>query len=63
MAIGFFRPCPHCGVSLSYLEGVASSTRTPRCPRCRKQVEVRTATFLMIDTSRLAASCKPAEKP
>ena len=38
MAIGFFQPCPHCGTSLSYLEGVSGSTRTPRCPRCRKEI-------------------------
>jgi len=55
VAIGFFQPCPHCGTSLSYLEGVSGSTRTPRCPRCRKEIEVRVATLLMIDTSRLGA--------
>ena len=62
MAIGVFRPCPHCGTGLSYLEGVSASTRTPRCPRCRKPIEVRVATFVMIDTSRLAAGAKPVVK-
>jgi hypothetical protein len=59
MATAFFAPCPHCGTSLSYLEGVSASTRTPQCPRCRKTIEVRVATLLMVDTSRLAAGTKP----
>ena len=51
MATGSFRPCPSCGVALSYLEGITASTKTPRCPRCRNLVEVQVATFLMLDTS------------
>ena len=62
MATGFFGPCPHCGTSLSYLEGVSASTRTPVCPRCRKAIEVRVPTFVMVDTSRLAARAKPVVK-
>lgn len=54
MATGFFAPCPHCDAPLSYLEGVTASTRNPRCPRCRNQVNVERPTFLMIDTSRRA---------
>ena len=60
MATASFRPCPHCGVALSYLEGVTASTRTPRCPRCRHVVEVEISTFLMLDTSRRGSALKPA---
>jgi hypothetical protein len=49
-------------VSLSYLEGVSASTRSPRCPRCRAEIEVDVATFLMIDTSRRAQAPKPERK-
>lgn len=59
MATASFRPCPHCGIALSYLEGVTASTRTPRCPRCRKVVEVQQSTFLMLDTSRHGNPVKP----
>jgi hypothetical protein len=41
---------------------VSGSTRTPRCPRCREAIEVRVATLVMIDASRLAAGAKPAVK-
>jgi hypothetical protein len=55
MSTAWFGPCPHCGTSLSYLEGVASSSMTPQCPRCHTQVPVTRATFLMVDNSRPAA--------
>ena len=52
MATGWFGPCPHCGVALSYLEGVTGSTLTPKCPTCHEVVAVSRATFLMADHSR-----------
>lgn len=52
MATGWFGPCPHCGVALSYLEGVTGSTTTPKCPTCSELVPVSRATFLMADHSR-----------
>jgi hypothetical protein len=58
MATASFRPCPSCGVALSYLEGTAASTKTPRCPRCHKLVEVQVATFLMLDTSGRGSTVK-----
>lgn len=50
-----FGPCPHCGIPLSFLEGVSGSTLHPKCPRCRTEVVVSRATFLMADHSRPAA--------
>ena len=47
-----FGPCPHCHAALSYLEGVAGSTMNPKCPRCKVEVAVSRATFLMADDSR-----------
>lgn len=49
-----FGPCPHCRTPLSFLEGVSSSTLTPKCPRCHAVVAVSRATFLMVDNSRPA---------
>ena len=51
MAIARFAPCPHCQTPLAYLEGAASSTVRPLCPRCHEPVEVPRATFLMRDRS------------
>lgn len=51
MATATFAPCPHCGIALSYLQGVTGSTMTPKCPSCRQQVDVSRATFLMADNS------------
>jgi hypothetical protein len=62
MATGSFRPCPHCGRPLVYLEGVTASTRTPHCPRCRTAVAVKVPTFLMLDTSALVAPRSPGAK-
>ncbi len=50
-----FAPCPHCSAPLSFLEGVSGSTLHPKCPRCRVEVAVSRATFLMVDHSRPAA--------
>jgi phage FluMu protein Com len=47
-----FEPCPHCNMPLSYLQGAAGSTMTPKCPGCREVVTVTRATFLMADHSR-----------
>jgi hypothetical protein len=52
MAYAWFGPCPHCHAALSYLEGAAGSSMTPRCPRCQKIVPVKHSTFLMADHSR-----------
>jgi phage FluMu protein Com len=52
-----FGPCPHCNAALSYLEGAAGSSMSPRCPRCKMEISVQRATFLMADYSR------PSEKP
>jgi hypothetical protein len=49
-------------VALSYLEGVSASTKSPRCPRCRKPVEVQVATFLMLDTSGRGTAAKIGAK-
>lgn len=58
MATSWFGPCPHCNASLAYLEGVTGSTMSPKCPRCRAEVSVKRATFLMSDHSRPAAPPK-----
>ena len=58
MASAHFGPCPHCHVSLSYLEGVSGSTMNPKCPTCRAVVSVSRATFLMVDHSRLSLGAK-----
>ena len=50
-----FGPCPHCCAALSYLEGAASSSMNPMCPRCHAVVPVTRATFLMADHSRPSA--------
>ena len=55
-----FGPCPHCSAALSYLQGAAGSTMSPKCPRCKAEVSVSRATFLMADYSRPAA--KPVMK-
>lgn len=52
MATAWFAPCPHCSVPLSYLEGAAGSSMTPKCPRCQTVVSVSRSTFLMADHSR-----------
>ena len=65
MASAWFGQCPHCGASLSYLEGVSGSTMSPKCPCCRELVTVSRATFLAVDHSRLslAAKGRPLVKP
>ena len=55
MAIARFLPCPHCNAPLSYLEGAAGSSMTPKCPRCHVLVSVTRSTFLMADYSRPSA--------
>jgi hypothetical protein len=52
MGSAHFRPCPHCNAALSFLEGVAGSSMSPKCPRCHQVVDVTRATFLMADHSR-----------
>jgi hypothetical protein len=52
MAVAWFGPCPHCGRSLSYLEGASGSSMNPQCPCCHEVVTVTRATFLMADHSR-----------
>lgn len=59
MATASFAPCPHCRTRLSYLHGASGSTMTPKCPSCRKVVEVTRATFLMVDNSRPTADVPP----
>jgi phage FluMu protein Com len=61
MATARFRPCPHCNAPLVYLEGAAGSSMEPKCPRCKVQVSVSRATFLMADYSQPAAKA-PAIK-
>ncbi len=59
MASAWFGPCPHCNISLSYLEGVSGSTMSPKCPSCLMVVTVARATFLMADHSRPSSTPKP----
>lgn len=61
MATAWFGPCPHCRTALSYLQGVTGSTMTPKCPSCRKPVEVTRATFLMADHSGPSPQRQPAK--
>ena len=63
MARASFSPCPHCNAPLVYLEGAAGSSMNPKCPRCKVEVSVVRATFLMADHSRPAAKSPPAIKP
>jgi uncharacterized protein YbaR (Trm112 family) len=63
MARASFSPCPHCKTPLVYLEGAAGSSMNPKCPRCKAQVSVSRATFLMADHSRPAATSHGAIKP
>jgi len=58
-----FDPCPHCGVRLSYLEGIQGSTMTPKCPVCHELITVWHATFLMADHSRPRTISKTSEAP
>ena len=58
-----FSPCPHCHTPLVYLEGAAGSSMNPKCPRCKAEVGVSRATFLMADHSRPAAKSRAALKP
>jgi hypothetical protein len=59
MATAWFGPCPHCNGALSYLEGVAGSSMTPKCPRCHELVTVTRGSFLMADHSRPSGPRKP----
>ena len=52
MSSAWFGPCPHCNASLSYLQGVSSSSMNPQCPSCHAVVPVTRPTFLMADHSR-----------
>jgi phage FluMu protein Com len=63
MAIARFLPCPHCNASLSYLEGAAGSSMSPKCPRCQVVVSVTRATFLMADHSRPSAKAPVRKAP
>jgi len=62
MARASFSPCPHCNAALVYLEGAAGSTMAPKCPRCKVEISVARATFLMADHSRPAAKPIPRAK-
>jgi phage FluMu protein Com len=63
MAHASFSPCPHCNAPLVYLEGAAGSSMSPKCPRCRAEVRVSRATFLMADHSRPTAKAPRGLKP
>lgn len=63
MAHASFSPCPHCKAPLVYLEGAAGSSMNPKCPRCKAEVNVSHATFLMADHSRPTAKARPGIKP
>jgi phage FluMu protein Com len=63
MATARFGPCPHCNRPLSYLEGVAGSSMSPKCPRCKMEISVSRATFLMADYSRPTAKVPEPVKP
>ena len=54
MSFAWFAPCPHCNVSLSYLQGVSGSKMQPECPRCHVVIAVTRPTFLKADHSRLS---------
>ncbi len=58
-----FGPCPHCHAALSYLQGVAGSSMSPKCPRCKAEVSVSRATSLMADHSRPTAKPPVTAKP
>ena len=58
MPSAWFGPCPHCNVSLSYLEGVTGSNMSPKCPSCHVVISVSRATFLAADHSRLSMAYK-----
>ena len=60
MATGWFGPCPHCNIPLSYLEGITGSKMNPQCPRCKEIIKVSVATFLMVDNTRPSAPRKSA---
>jgi phage FluMu protein Com len=62
MAYASFSPCPHCNAPLVYLEGAAGSSMNPKCPRCKVEVAVSRATFLMADHSRPSAKSPAAVK-
>ncbi len=62
MATASFAPCPHCGSALAYLQGVSGSTMNPKCPSCRREIEVIRATFLMADHSQPGLR-RPTTKP
>ena len=51
MAYARFAPCPHCGIPLSFFEGISGSKLDPKCPSCAKVVTVDRATFLQRDHS------------
>jgi hypothetical protein len=63
MAYASFSPCPHCNAPLVYLEGAAGSTMNPTCPRCKAEVSVSRATFLMADHSRPSPKAPTGVKP
>ena len=62
MAYASFSACPHCNVPLVYLEGAASGSMNPKCPRCRAEVSVSRATFLMADHWRPSMKAPPGFK-
>jgi hypothetical protein len=52
MATASFGRCPHCSSPITFLEGVTGATMKPVCPRCRKVIEVTTATLIAADYSQ-----------